>query len=247
MTVSMKQQHVEMASQYTKLQQHVATVHMQRTHTITQRHLLHSMLMRWYKKIQHSKHSKTKNNYNDDNLHLMKAFYLDRVMNGLMKDYHNAMNYSFQHWKSMQMHIKIREKMRGTLFCLHARRIQLQKFIKNQQLHASFKQWYNYLLIQNHVLDQRKSAQRHLQRLRHLGRVILRCDHHQWTKRMSISFRRWSHWVSNLRDIEWRERLSKMRAVVYQHTKQSESQLVNVVKQRLDMWERKRNEDERKQ
>ena len=44
------------------------------------------------------------------------------------------------------------------------------------------------------------------------------------------------------RETEWKDRLNKMRNVVFQHTKESEHQLVNVVRERLDMWERKREE-----
>ena len=48
------------------------------------------------------------------------------------------------------------------------------------------------------------------------------------------------------RDHEWRDRLDRMRSVVFEHTKDSEHHLVGVVRKRLEMWERKREEEDRK-
>jgi hypothetical protein len=82
-----------------------------------------------------------------------------------------------------------------------------------------------------------------LKTLKNVGFVVLSITNRLMDRKVSQSFRKWSHWSFTVRDREWNERINKMRTVVFQHTKDTESQLVNVVRRRLDMWERKRDQE----
>ena len=87
----------------------------------------------------------------------------------------------------------------------------------------------------------------HTQALHHVSRVVVRCVNRWLARKMGMMFRKWDHWSARERDREWSDRLNKMRHVVVQHTKDTKHALVNVVKQRLGMWERKRGEEEKKE
>lgn len=98
--------------------------------------------------------------------------------------------------------------------------------------------------IMHHKLKQdcKSIATLKIIQFKHLGRLLLTWNNRKWKVRLNISFRKLHFFMLEKRETEWKDRLNKMRNVVFQHTKESEHQLVNVVRERLDMWERKREE-----
>ena len=178
----------------------------------------------------------------EDLLTTTKLLYLERVVGRKRRNNVVSGGRALRKWRDVTCY----NRDVGKLLIACARLSTVRSLERARSLKRSFLTWSNvYLKIQRNERCQAEKKRR-VFALRHLGRLLLGCEKSWLIQKVGILFRKWSNLVVVERDREWRERLDRMRSVVFEHTKDSEHHLVGVVRKRLEMWERKREEEDRK-
>ena len=171
-----------------------------------------------------------------------KLLYLERVVGRKRRNNVVSGGRALRKWRDVTCY----NRDVGKLLIACARLSTVRSLERARSLKRSFLTWSNvYLKIQRSERCQAEKKRR-VFTLRHLGRLLLGCEKSWLIQKVGILFRKWSNLVVVERDHEWRDRLDRMRSVVFEHTKDSEHHLVGVVRKRLEMWERKREEEDRK-